>query len=239
MTKRTAPKQAIVLAAGMGLRMRPLTEHVPKPLVRLGRRPLIDWALDRLADAGVEGVVINLHHRPELLRGHLSVRERPRLRFSEEAGRLLDTGGGVRQAMEVLRPDGPFYVVNADSFWLDGRSQALLRLAGAFDPARMDALLLLHLTPQATGYDGLGDFTMLPDGRVSRRPENGVAPFVFTGVQVLHPAAFDERPGEVFSLNRIYDRAAEAERLFGVRHDGLWMQINTAAGLAEAAEALR
>jgi len=232
------PKTAVLLAAGRGERMRPLTDHLPKPLVQVGGRALIDWALDRLADAGVERVAVNLHYRPAMVRGHLSVRRRPEIVFSEEAERLLDTGGGVRQAMELLRPDGPFYVVNADALWLDGKESALLRLAQAFDPAQMDALLLLHATPIAIGYDGPGDFVMAPDGQVRRRPESRVAPFVFTGVQLLAPELFGEPAGEIFSLNRIYDRAAEAGRLFGVRHDGLWMQMNATAGLRLAEEAL-
>lgn len=232
------PKTAVVLAAGRGARMRPLTEQLPKPLIRVAGRALIDRALDRLADAGVERVAVNLHHRPELVRGHLSLRHAPEIVFSDESDGLLDTGGGVLQALARLQPAGPFFVVNADALWLDGKESALRRLAEAFDPATMDALLLLHATPLAIGYDGTGDFMLAPDGRVVRKPESRVAPFVFTGVQILTPGLFRETPGEIFSLNRLYDRAAEAERLFGVRHDGPWMQINTPAGVNAAEEAL-
>ena len=234
----TAPGQAVVLAAGRGRRLRPLTDHVPKPLVRVGERALVDRALDRLLAAGVGRVVVNLHHLGGLLRGHLSARHDLDIRFSEEPAGPLDTGGGVARAIRLLVPDGPFFVVNADALWLDGREAALRRLARAFDADRMDALLLLHATPLAIGYDGFGDFVMDPDGRLGRRHENRVAPFVFTGVQILKPGLFRESDGEVFSLNLVYDRAAEAGRLFGVRHDGPWMQINTADGLAAAEAAL-
>ena len=232
---KDAPRRAMVLAAGKGRRLRPITDSLPKPLVAPGGQSLIERALDRLEDAGVEQVVINLHHLGEVIETRLAERERPAIAYSHEP-ELLDTGGGVKQALEHFG-DEPFYVVNGDSLWLNGCTPALERLAAEWRDAEMDALLMLHPTAYAPTYQGVGDFFMNPEGKVRRRIEREVAPFVFTGVQILHPRVFADSPDGSFSLNLLYDRAAEAERLRGMRHDGEWFEIGTPASL-EIVEAI-
>jgi MurNAc alpha-1-phosphate uridylyltransferase len=230
------PKRAMVLAAGRGERMRPITDSRPKPLVQVRGRAMIDWALDRLAAAGVEDAVVNLHHLGEQIESHLSTRRSPSITLSPEA-RLLDTGGGVRQALARLG-ERPFYVINGDVVWLDGRTPALERLAAAWDEAKMDALLLLHPTAYALGYEGQGDFMMNSMGKLRRRGGREVAPFVFTGAQILHPRLFHGTPEGAFSLNLIYDKALEADRLWGLRHDGEWFHVGTPEALEATQEAL-
>lgn len=222
-------RRAMVLAAGLGQRMRPLTNDRPKPMIAVNGAPMIDQLLDRLAVAGVEEAVVNLHYRGERLRAHLEGRERPAIRFSEEDS-LLDTGGGIAKALPLLG-DGPFLVANGDVVWLEGPRPALTRLAEAWDPAAMDALLLLQPGSGAFGYDGLGDFRMESDGRLVRRSERKLAPFVYAGLHVLHPRLFDEAPQGRFSLNLLWDRAAAAGRLFGLRHEGAWYHIGTPQAL--------
>ena len=226
------PRMAMVLAAGLGLRLRPVTETLPKPLVEVGRRSLLDRTLDRLGEAGVEGVVVNLHHLGSLIETHLARRGGPTIEFSWES-ELLETGGGVAKALPRLG-DGPFWVANSDVLWLDGPGPALGRLAAAWDDTRMDGLLLLHETINAYGYQGRGDFFADPLGQLVRRPEGEVAPYLFTGVQILHPRLFADAPAGPFSLNRLYDRAIEAGRLYGIVHDGEWFHVGTPDGLAEA-----
>ena len=229
----TTPKRAMILAAGMGTRMRPITDKKPKALVRAGNRTLIDRTIDRLVDEGIETVVVNLHHRGEMIERDLSGRDDgPEMLFSWEES-LLDTGGGVAKALPQLG-SAPFLVANADVMWLNGPQSALTRLAAAWGDARMDALLLLHSTVDAYGYRGRGDFCASPEGRLVRRPENEVVPYLFTGVQILHPRLFDGAPEGPFSLNRLYDRAIETERLFGIVHDGEWFDVGTLDGLEEA-----
>jgi len=225
------PKTAMVLAAGLGLRMRPITERLPKALVPLGGRTLLDHALDRLEAAGVERAVVNAHYKAEMLAEHLSKRRRPAITLSRE-DELLETGGGVLKALPLL--EDPFFVVNADVFWLDGRTAALLRLAQAFDAARLDALLLLQRTASALGYDGRGDFIVDPLGAVRRRHEREVAPHLFAGVQILSKRLFAGRKPGKFSLNALYDRAIAGGRLAAIVHDGEWYHIGTPEGLALA-----
>ncbi|HXZ00808.1 MAG TPA: nucleotidyltransferase family protein [Stellaceae bacterium] len=230
-----APKSGMVLAAGLGLRMRPITDRVPKPLVTLGGRALLDHAIDRLEAAGVERVVVNAHYKAEMIERHLAERRRPAVALSREEA-LLETGGGVLKALPLL--DDVFYVVNADIFWLDGKTSALLRLARAFDPERHDALLLMQRTVTALGYDGPGDFIVDPQGEVRRRGEREVAPHLFAGVQLLSKRLFaGSAPGK-FSLNPLYDRAIAAGRLAAIVHDGEWYHIGTPEGLALAEERL-
>jgi MurNAc alpha-1-phosphate uridylyltransferase len=233
-TKQTpvqVPKHAMVLAAGFGKRLRPITESLPKALVPVAGRPLIDYALDRLEAAGVEQVVVNTHHLADRVAAHLGPRARPRIVLSHEQ-EILETGGGVLKALPLLGPD-PFLVVNGKIMWRNGKDDALLRLARAWDGSCMDALLLLHPTVTAVGYDGPGDFRLDPQGLVARRREWEVAPFVFSGVQMLHPRLFAGAPLGPFSLNLLYDRAIEAGRLYGLRHDGEWYQVSTPRQLAE------
>ncbi len=231
------PRRAMLLAAGEGRRMRPLTETMPKPLAAPGGRSLLERSLDRLQEAGVEQVVVNLFHLGEQIEERLAARQAPAIAYSREA-ELLDTGGGVTRALPQLGAE-PFYVVNGDSLWLNGCAPALARLAAAWDGERMDALLLLHPTAYAPTYSGVGDFLLAPSGAVRRRREREVAPFVFTGVQILHPRLFEGAPEGPFSLNRLYDKAAEAERLHGIRHDGEWFEIGTVEALGKVERYLR
>src|SRR5271169_6574536 len=187
------PKRAIVLAAGLGTRMRPYNGHIPKPLVALGGKSLIDYALDRLADAGVQRAVVNVHHLADALERHLAPRRRPQIVISDERGELLGTGGGVAKALPQLGEE-PFFLVNSDTLWLDGVKPNFTRLAEAFDGATMDALLLLAPTTDSIGYSGRGDYTMLTDGRLRRRGEQEVVPYIYAGAAILSPALFAHSP---------------------------------------------
>lgn len=220
---RTTIDHAMVLAAGMGKRMRPLTETRPKPLVELAGRTLLDRAIDHLEAAGVARIVVNTHYLGDMVAGHLNGRSGFVLSPEEL---LLETGGGIANALPHLG-NGPFFAVNSDSVWSDGQIPALRRLAGVWDESRMDALLLLYPTVSCGGIHDSGDFHMEPDGRLRRRSEGEVAAFVFTGIQILHPRLFDGAPGGPFSLNILYDRAEESERLYGLRHDGEWFHVGT------------
>lgn len=217
---------AMVLAAGYGKRMRPLTETAPKPLLTLLRRPLIDRLLDRLREAGVAQAVVNTHYLADQLEEHLAQRSEPSVRTLREPEVPLDTGGGVANALPVLG-ERPFFTLNGDVFWLDSYTPALDRLAAAWDPARMDALLLVTKTAEAIGYAGRGDFMVDIDGQARRRQELEVAPFAFTGIQLLHPRLFRYAPDGPFSLNQLYDQAEASRRLFALPHDGLWFHLST------------
>jgi len=227
----------MILAAGRGTRMGRLTEDRPKPLLEVAGQPIIDHILARLHAAGVERVVVNLHHKGDLLRQHLAGDRQPAIRFSDESDLLLETGGGIARALALLGED-PFLAVNGDVIWRDGLRPSLAALAARFDPAEMDALLLLQPTVKARAYGGPGDFAMAPDGRLRRRGEQAVAPFVFTGVQLLSPRLFDGCPDGAFSINLLYDRAIDAGRLFGLRHDGDWVEMNAPDGLQAATDLL-
>jgi len=231
------PNRAIVLAAGLGTRMRPYNGHIPKPLVEIGGKSLIDYSLDRLADAGVESVVVNVHHLADILERHLAPRQRPHVVISDERGELLGTGGGIAKALPKLG-DAPFFLVNSDTVWLDGVRPNFTRMAEAFDPQTMDVLLLLAATTSSIGYSGRGDFAMLPDGRLRRRRENEVVPFVYAGAAVLSPALFADAPKGAFSLTVLFERAAENNRLFGLRLEGVWMHVGTPEAVAAAEAAL-
>ena len=235
---KTAPKRAMVLAAGLGTRMRPLTDKTAKALVKVAGRALIDHVLDRLADAGVERAVVNVHYFADQLQQHLSQRKTPAIVISDERGLLLGTGGGVRKALPQLG-DMPFFHINSDTIWLDGVRSNLGQLAAAFDVKTMDALLLLAPTTGSVGYAGRGDFAMAADGHLRKRDEQEVAPFVFAGAAILSPALFKGAPSGEFSLTILFDRAAEARRLYGLRLDGLWMHVGTPEAAAEAEAAIR
>lgn len=225
------PKVAMVLAAGLGKRMRPLTDTLPKPLVPVAGRTLIDRVLDRIEESGVERVVVNLHHFRPTLEAHLRQRQTPRLEFKPEA-ELLETGGGVKNALDLLGAD-PFFVMNADVLWLDGKDPTLKRLGAAWDDASMDALLLLQRTTSAFGYEGNGDYFCDPLGRLRRRKGNEIPPYIFAGIQILHPRLFKDAPAAAFSLNKLYDKAQENGRLWGLIHDGRWFHVGTPEGLAD------
>ena len=238
----------MVLAAGKGMRMRPLTNRRPKPLVSVAGRSLIDRALDRVQDAGIEKMVVNLHYKGDMLRRHLEKRAGLDCKFSDESKILLETGGGIKKALKKLsgsfeRPK-PFVVLNSDALWLDGMKKgaagdnALARLADVWDGRRMDALLLLHPVADALGYDGSGDYRQSRDGRLVR-VSGGAAPYVFTGIQILHPRLFEQCPRGAFPLVRLYDKAEQAGRLFGLKHTGAWMHVGTPEGVTMAEEELQ
>lgn len=228
---RAVPRTAIVLAAGLGMRMRPLTLERPKPLLPVAGRTLLDRAIDRLEAAGVETVVVNSHYKGEMIADHLADRHTPRIVLSPET-EPLETGGGIRKALPHLG-DETFLAVNADTLWLDGPTPAIARLARTWNPEVMDALLLMMATTRAFGYDGCGDYLMDPDGRLRRRPEHAIVPFVYAGVQILKPALFADTPDGAFSNTLIWDRAQAAGRLYGMAHDGAWFHVGTPGALAE------
>jgi MurNAc alpha-1-phosphate uridylyltransferase len=232
------PRTAMVLAAGRGERMRPLTDKLPKPLVSVAGKPLLDHVLDRLAAAGVERAVVNVHYLADLIENHLAGRKTPRIVISDERAQLLDTGGGVVKALPALGR-APFFHINSDTIWIDSVKPNLERLAGVFDPTTMDALLLLAPSTESIGYSGRGDFTMMPDRRLRRRGEREVAPFVYAGAAVFRPELFDGAPKGPFSLTRLFDRAAEAGRLQGLRMEGVWMHVGTPEAIAKAEAAIR
>jgi MurNAc alpha-1-phosphate uridylyltransferase len=233
----TAPTDAMVLAAGLGTRMKPITDLKPKPLVEVGGRTLIDHVLDKLADAGIERAVVNVHHHAEQMERHLAGRETPRIEVSDERDALLDSGGGVVKALPLLAGDAVF-VLNADTFWIDGASRNLANMAAAWDPARMDALLLVAALTASVGFDGAGDFTFTPDGRLRRRAERQVTPFAYAGVAIMSRASFEGAPEGPFSLNRLWNEAIERDRLYGLRLDGLWLHVGTPQAIVEAEQAI-
>jgi N-acetyl-alpha-D-muramate 1-phosphate uridylyltransferase len=227
-----APKSAMLLAAGLGTRMRPITDTMPKPLLEIDGHTLLDHAIERLLLAGVERIVVNAHHKAEMIAAHLAQRRKeakPRIEISREEA-LLETGGGVMRALPLL--DDVFFVVNSDVLWLDGRDYALDRLAAAFDPARVDAVLLFQRTVGAVGYEGDGDYFLDALGTPRRRGEREVAPYLFAGLQVLHRRLFAGITDQRFSLNRVYDIAQRAGRLRAIVHDGEWYHVGTPDGLA-------
>jgi N-acetyl-alpha-D-muramate 1-phosphate uridylyltransferase len=230
------PTKAMVLAAGLGVRMRPLTDKMPKPLVRVAGQPLLDHVLDKLGNAGVSEAVVNVHYLPDQIIEHTRARSRPRVIISDERDQVLGTGGAVVKALPLLG-NAPFFHVNADTMWIDGVRPNLARLAEAFDPARMDILLLMAPTTSSIGYGGRGDYSMLPDGALRKRRELQVVPFVYAGAAIMSPSLFAEAPAGEFSLTKTFDRANEQERLFGLRLDGVWMHVGTPDAIQAAEEA--
>jgi len=233
----SVPRRAMILAAGLGTRMRPLTERTPKPLVTVGGKPLINHVLDRLAAVGVDTAVVNVHHFADQIEQHLKPRRVPKVVISDERAALLGTGGGLVKALPLLG-DQPFFHVNSDTLWIDGVKPNLERLASAFDPQTMDALLLLAPTATSVGYSGPGDYAMAPDGRLRPRPEREVVPFVYSGVAILSPALVVDAPEGVFSLTQLFNRAAESGRLHGLRLEGVWMHVGTPEAIAAAEAAI-
>ena len=226
----------MVLAAGEGKRMRPLTLEKPKPLIQISGKTLLDYALDAYAKAGTRSLVVNAHYLGDQIEAHCKSRTDLSIQVSHEVEKL-ETGGGVRQALPLLG-ENPFFVTNGDSLIFDGPELALSRLKRMFDPAVMDALLLVHPISKAHGYQGQGDFFMDQAGRLSRRGRAGVAPFVFTGTQVLSPSLFSNTPPPPWSLNHVYDRALAQNRLFGLAHDGDWFHVSTPTDIAPTEEAI-
>ena len=229
---------AMVLAAGLGTRMRHLTKDRPKPMVELGGRCLIDHVLDRLQAAGIKQAVVNVHYFADLLERHLARRDAPKVSFSSERDSVLDTGGGVRKALAKLG-SRPFLIHNSDSVWLERETANLPAMIAAWDDARMDCLLLLADRETSLGYDGRGDFDLVGDNRVRRRQDGEFVPYVFTGVSIAHPRLFENAPSGAFSMNLLWDRAMQAGRLFGIAHDGVWMHVGTPEALADAEARLK
>jgi N-acetyl-alpha-D-muramate 1-phosphate uridylyltransferase len=234
--QKISPRTAMVLAAGLGERMRPLTEKTPKPLVPVAGKPLLDHVLDRLAAAGVERAVVNVHYLADQIERHVASRKAPQIVISDERARLLNTGGGVVRALSKIGGE-PFFHINSDTIWIDGVQPNLERLTEAFDPDSMDALLLLAPSAHSIGYAGRGDYLMDADGRLTKRAESEIAPFVYAGAALLRPELFKNAPDGAFSLTALFDRAAAVGRLHGLRLEGVWMHVGTpdAIGQAEAA----
>ena len=226
----------MVLAAGLGLRMRPLTDRIPKPLIEVAGKPLLDHVLDKLGNAGVGQAVVNVHYLPDQIIDHVAGRTRPRVIISDERDQVLGTGGGIVKALPMLG-GAPFFLVNADTLWIDGVRSNLARLAETFDPDRMDILLLMAPTASSIGYNGSGDYGMLPDGALRKRKEHQVVPFVYAGAAILSPSIFADAPSGEFSLTKMFDAANEQERLFGLRLDGMWMHVGTPDAVSAAEEA--
>lgn len=236
--ERTAIRTAMVLGAGLGKRMLPLTRSRPKPLVELAGRALIDHVLDRLVEAGIERVVINVHYLADQMQEHLGRRRDLEVVISDERELLLDTGGGVAKALPHLGK-GPFFIHNVDSISTGEVGRDLRRMAANWHRAEMDSLLLLASVARSVGYAGHGDFLMGQDGRIVRRPERQLAPFAFTGVSIATASLFEDAPSGPFSLNLLWNRAIERGRLMGLRQDGLWMHVGDPHALAEAERCLQ
>jgi MurNAc alpha-1-phosphate uridylyltransferase len=231
-------ENAMVLAAGLGTRMTPANGTLPKPLVELRGRALIDRVLDRLAEAGIKRAVVNVHHKADLIEAHVKPRKAPRIVISDERSGKLDTGGGVKRALPRLGP-GAFLIHNSDSVWIEGVGSNLTRLMSTWDETRMDCLLMLAVASGSHGYQGRGDFALQPDGRVRRRKlEQEIVPFAFTGVSVAHPRLFEDSPEGAFSLNVVWSRAIAAGRAYGMRMDGRWMHVGSPDALAQAEQCL-
>lgn len=229
---------AFVLAAGLGTRMRPLTERTPKPLVPVAGRALIDHVLDRIAAAGIVDAVVNVHHLADQIELHLRERRAPRISISDERSRLLDTGGGIVQALPLLGA-APFLVHNSDSIWIETGAPNLRRLADAFDATRMDALLLLANRETSLGYQGRGDFHLDGDGRLRRPGTDERAAYVFAGASIAGPGLLRDLPAAPFSLNRLWDRSQREGRLHGLPLEGIWMHVGDPEAVAAAEARMR
>ena len=233
------PETAMVMAAGLGKRMRPLTATRPKPLVSVAGKPLIDHVFDRLRAAGVKRSVVNVHYLADVLEAHLRARVKDiDVHVSDERAQLMETGGGLVQARDLIG-DKPFLCVNSDNLWIDGPVDAIRLLAQGWDDDRMDALLLLVPLARAASHRGQGDFYLDPAGRITRRRQAGrLAPFVFTGVQILSPRVIADWPEGPFSTNLFWERALAAGRLWGMVHEGLWFDVGTPGAIKETEAAL-
>ena len=231
------PRTAMVMAAGLGKRMRQLTATRPKPLVEVAGKPLLDHVLDRLYAAGVQKVVVNVHYLADNLEAHLKHNDRFEIAISDERDQLLETGGGLIKAAPLIDCD-PFLAVNSDNYWVDGPADTLKLLAAHWDAARMDALLLLVPQARAGNHQGMGDFHMDSAGLLSRRRRARIAPFVFTGIQIMAKKLLENAPSGPFSSNLLWDRAIAEGRLYGVVHQGLWFDVGTPPAIRATEDAL-
>lgn len=232
----TGPRNAMVLAAGLGKRMRPITDSMPKPLVPIAGRTLLDWGLDSLAEAGVESAVVNVHYLPRQIVDHVAGRRTPRIVISDESEALLDSAGGIVKALPQLGLE-PFYIINADTFWIDAGISNLTRLALAWDGARMDILLMLAHLHAATGHSGGTDFLMAPEGTL-RRAKGDPAGLIYAGAAIVHPRIFEGAPATPHSLNAYFDKAIAAGRLFGMAMQGHWITVGTPDAIPDAEAAV-
>lgn len=226
-------RRAIVLAAGLGQRMRPITDTLPKPLVKIGGKAMLDHALDRLADAGIEEAIVNVHHLAEQVEAHLSGRTRPRITISDERAELLETGGGAKKALPLLGA-GPFFSVNSDSLWSEHGVSNFGAMAAAWDGQQMDMLLLLAERESSVGFNGAGDFFRDEAGRLARRGTATSAPYVYAGVAIVTPGFFADTPEGPFSFNLLFDRAIARGRLFGFVLEGRWLHVDRPEAIAPA-----
>ncbi len=237
MTTASAPEAAMVFAAGLGTRMQPLTRTLPKPLIQVAGKALIDHCLDRFAQNGVKKAVVNVHWLADAIEAHLAPRRAPQVIISDERAQLLDQGGGIKRALPLLGR-APFFLCNTDAFWIEGPTSNLRRLAQVFDPASMDVLLLVASSAHAIGVDWPGDFTMSADGRLQMREPRHVAPFVYTGIGIVKPELFAHEKSEAFRLLPFFQAAARRGRLHGLRLDGLWLHVGRPESIAEAERAI-
>jgi len=247
-TKETNPPiaQAFILGAGMGSRMAPLTDHMPKPMVSLDGRPLIDHVIERLKKVGVQKFIVNVHYLADQLEAHLKSHNDPNIIISDERGQLLDTGGGLIKASDHL-DDAPFFIHNSDSVWLEDEtkpSSNLARMVANFDTSKMQTLMLLADREKSLGYEGKGDFILNEDNTIARRPDTITSDYVFAGVSIAHPSLLQESqegaPQEAskgaFSLNKLWDTSLQKHTAFGLKHHGLWMHVGTPEALSDAQE---
>ena len=232
------PKAAMVFAAGLGTRMRPISDSIPKPLIKVGGKALIDHTLDRFADAGLERAIVNVHYRADQVEAHLTGRARPQIIISDERACLLDQGGAIKKALPLIG-DAPFFLCNTDAFWLEGPRSNLAALAARWDPVSMDVLLLVAATTSSIGVDWPGDFAMSADGRLLRREERSVAPFVYTGIGIIKSSLFSGAPDGAFRLAPYFFDAAASGRLFGQRLDGQWLHVGTPDAIGQAEETIK
>lgn len=237
MTRPLASDVAMVMAAGIGKRMRPLTATRPKPLVRVAGKPLIDYALDKLEEAGVARAVVNVHYLPDQIEAYLEQRQYPAISISDERDALLETGGGMIRALPLIDAD-PFFCVNSDNIWLDGPRNAFGALSDAWDPEKMDALLLLVNHARAFNFQGPGDFHLDQEGRISRRRPGRIAPFIYTGLQIVSHRLLRDAPDGSFSTGVLWNRAIAEGRLHGLSHTGLWYEVGEPQMIAPTEAAL-
>ncbi len=235
--------QAFILGAGFGSRMRPLTDTVPKPMVQLAGKPLIDHVIDRLTSVGVKKIIVNVHYLADVLETHLRQRNDVDLIISDERDELLDTGGGVYKALDHFG-DKPFFIHNSDSVWVENGHDNLSEMVKNFDPQKMDNLLCLANKNTSLGYDGNGDFLLSNEGVISRKPSDVASDHVFIGASIANKNLFEKSVPEnrlkgPFSLNKLWDVSIAKKRVYGIKHQGIWMHVGTTEALSEAEDCIR
>ena len=230
-------ENAVVLAAGLGTRMRPVTDTIPKPLVTVHGKTLLDYALDALAAGGVKNSVVNVHYLAEQIEAHVAPRQAPSIKISDERDALLDSGGGVKKAIGLFEP-GPFFILNADSFWVEPDTSMIKTMRNQWNSKKMSMLLLVVPLEHAVGFDGKGDFFMDGEGRLSRRGEAESAPYVYAGAIVANSKSFQSISATKFSLNQLFDAAIEEGRLMGCVLQGLWLHVGTPQSISQAEDAI-